>query len=86
MIYYISYSFIFASVVNAHRIERTVTGAESSNSQKMEKSKASALDNVLDTIKGPKTVNMVAKSGYDWDAYKEREGLEENLAVASKEG
>lgn len=46
----------------------------------------SALDNVLDTIKGPKNVNTVAKSGLDWDTYKEKEGLEDDLAAAAKEG
>ena len=48
--------------------------------------KVSALDCVLDSIKGPKIVSTVAKSGYDWDAYKEKEGLEDDLAAASKEG
>ena len=49
-------------------------------------SKVSALDSALDSIKGPKTVSTVAKSGYDWDAYKEKEGLEDDLAAAAKEG
>lgn len=44
------------------------------------------LDTVLDTIKGPKTVSTVAKSSMDWDVYKEKEGLEEDLQAAAKDG
>mmetsp|Transcript_25401 Transcript_25401/g.42356 ORF Transcript_25401/g.42356 Transcript_25401/m.42356 type:complete len:280 (+) Transcript_25401:37-876(+) len=44
------------------------------------------IDSVLDTIKGPKLVSTVAKSSMDWDVYKEKEGLEEDLAAASKDG
>jgi len=40
----------------------------------------------LDTIKGPKTVSTVAKSNFDWETYKEKEGLEDELATATKEG
>ena len=32
----------------------------------------SALDSVLDTLKGPKTVSTVAKSNYDWETFKEK--------------
>lgn len=48
--------------------------------------KVSALDSVLDTMKGPKTVSTVAKSNFDWETYKEKEGLEDELSAASKEG
>ena len=70
--------------ITATSIERTVksTGAEKPNGG----AKMSALDSVLDTIKGPKTVSTVAKSGYDWETYKEKEGLEDDLAAAAKEG
>jgi hypothetical protein len=44
------------------------------------------LDVVLDNIKGPKAVSTVTKSSMDWDVYKEKEGLEEDLQVAAKEG
>jgi len=44
------------------------------------------LDDVLSTIKGPKAVSTVAKSSMDWDGFKEKEGLEEDLAAASKDG
>ena len=50
------------------------------------KNKVSALDGVLDSIKGPKTVSTVAKSNYDWETYKEKEGLEDELAAATKDG
>jgi hypothetical protein len=44
------------------------------------------LDKVLDTLKGPKSVSTIAKSSYDWENFKEKEGLEDALAVASKDG
>ena len=44
------------------------------------------LDNVLETLKGPKTLSTVVKSSIDWDQYKQSEGLEDQLAVAAKDG
>lgn len=44
------------------------------------------LDSVLDTLKGPKIVSTVAKSSMDWDVYKEKEGIEEDLSTAAKDG
>ena len=41
---------------------------------------------MLNTIKGPKLVNTVIKSSMDWDNYKEKEGLEEDLQAAAKDG
>jgi hypothetical protein len=69
-------------------VERTVKGSSSDGTAQNSKhaAKASALDNVLDTIKGPKTVSTVAKSNFDWETYKEKEGLEDELATATKEG
>ena len=40
----------------------------------------------MEDIKGPQAVSTVAKSVYDWDNYKEKEGLEDELAVAAKDG
>lgn len=37
-------------------------------------------------MKGPQTVSTVAKSSLDWDNFKDKEGLEDDLAVASKDG
>lgn len=46
----------------------------------------SALDKVLDELKGPKVISTVTKSSIDWDNFKEKEGLEDDLAVAAKDG
>ena len=46
----------------------------------------SSLDKALAAIKGPESVSTVAKSGADWDNFKEKEGLEDELQVAQKEG
>ena len=72
-------------------IERTVKVGESSSSSSSSSSSyttapATALDKALDVLKGPKVVSTVAKSSYDWENFKEKEGIEDDLAVATKEG
>lgn len=78
--------------LTTHRIERNVP-LNSSEAQdltvKKDQSSGAALrgiDQVLDTIKGPKAVSTVAKSSMDWDVYKEKEGLDEDLSAAAKDG
>ena len=44
------------------------------------------IDDVLDTMKGPRVVSTVDKSSMDWTNFKEQEGLEDTLATAAKEG
>lgn len=49
-------------------------------------SSGGGIDSVLDTIKGPKAISTVTKSSMDWELYKDKEGLEDELAKAAKEG
>ena len=42
------------------------------------------IDKVIDDIKGPKAISTVTKSSLDWDNFKEKEGIEDDLATASK--
>ena len=79
--------FSFSSV----QLSLPVSAAEADNTDTSKgglgaTSAGSALDQVLDVLKGPKVVSTVAKSSYDWDSFKEKEGLEDELAVAAKEG
>lgn len=71
-------------------IERTLKVGESTSSSSSSSSQVSApvtaLDKALDVLKGPKIVSTVAKSSYDWENFKEKEGIEDDLAVATKEG
>lgn len=71
------------------RVQRTVLQS-TADAQAAEKSKkkgsGGGLDSVLSTIKGPKAVSTVLKSSMDWDVYKEKEGLEEDLQAAAKDG
>jgi uncharacterized protein YeeX (DUF496 family) len=46
----------------------------------------SGIDKVLADMKEPQSVSTVAKSALDWNTYKEKEGLDEELAGASKDG
>lgn len=72
-----------------YRVQRTVLQS-AADAQAVEKSKkkgaGGGLDSVLSTIKGPKAVSTVVKSSMDWDVYKEKEGLEEDLQAAAKDG
>jgi hypothetical protein len=45
-----------------------------------------AIKKILKDIKGPQTVSTVTKSVYDWENYKDKSGLEDELATASKDG
>lgn len=69
-------------------MSKDVVGSSSGNSSGGVKPAATkrGLDDVLDTIKGPRVVSTVDKSAMDWTNFKEQEGLEDALAAASKEG
>eukprot|EP01031_Cornospumella_fuschlensis_P032289 gene32289-39049_t len=46
----------------------------------------SSIDKVLQTLKGPKQINTVSKSAMDWDNFKEKEGISDEIAAVSKDG
>jgi hypothetical protein len=58
---------------------------DASEMQKRAMSKSS-VDKALEAIKGPKAITTITKSSTDWDNYKEKEGLEDELAQAAKKG
>ena len=41
---------------------------------------SSSLDSALEMIKGPQSINTVSKSSLEWEQYKEKEGLQDDLA------
>jgi hypothetical protein len=45
---------------------------------------SSGIDKVLDELKGPKVISTITKSLVDWDSFKEKECLQEDLSTASK--
>ena len=47
---------------------------------------ASALDSALSEIQGPKAMSTITKSSIDWDNFKEKEGIEEELETAGQDG
>ena len=68
-------------------IQRSVLSSEAtSKPSAANTAPVSSLDKALAAIKGPESVSTVAKSGADWDNFKEKEGLEDELQVAQKEG
>tara|TARA_B110000090_G_C13256822_1_gene398721 strand:+ start:87 stop:467 length:381 start_codon:yes stop_codon:yes gene_type:complete len=62
------------------------SGSSSTSSSMPPPSAGGGLDDVLDTIKGPKAISTVVKSAIDWDTHKVKEGLEDDLKDASKDG
>lgn len=67
-------------------VNKTVLDVSSNKKQQASSSSSSSLDAVLETLKGPKVLSTVTKSSMDWDNFKEKEGLEDDLAAASKDG
>mmetsp|Transcript_789 Transcript_789/g.2677 ORF Transcript_789/g.2677 Transcript_789/m.2677 type:complete len:218 (-) Transcript_789:35-688(-) len=66
------------------KIELTQT-VDASTTAHAQQPKA-GIDAVIDELKGPKAVTAVAKSAYDWDSFKQKEGLEDSLRDASRKG
>ena len=44
------------------------------------------LDKVLDALNDPKQVSTMEKSSFDWDKFKEKEGIDEELTQSTKNG
>ena len=63
-------------------VQRTVLSESAPSAASV--SSSQGLDKVIDEIKGPKTISTVTKSSMDWDTFKEKEGLEDDLATAAK--
>ena len=49
-------------------------------------SSKSSIDKALEALKGPKAITTMSKSSVDWENFKEKEGLEDELALAAKNG
>lgn len=67
------------------RIKKTVT-VRDAKAARAEKAPASALDSALSEIQGPKAMSTMTKSSLDWDNFKEKQGLEEELETAGQDG
>ena len=61
-------------------------GTSSRSSSSSSSGGGGALDSVIDTIKGPKAISTVTKSAFDWQSHKAKEGLDDELAPAAKDG
>ncbi len=59
---------------------------EKRRQKKAAKAASKGIDDVLETIKGPQTISTVAKSAFDWESHKAKEGLDDELQNASKDG
>jgi hypothetical protein len=66
------------------RIKKKVTTTSSQEQGKAPP--ASALDSALSEIQGPKAMSTITKSSIDWDNFKEKEGIEEELETAGQDG
>jgi len=50
------------------------------------KEKASGLDSLVASMKEPKKVSTMEKTSIDWDSFKEKEGIEDELKQYTKDG
>ena len=70
-----------------YRVEKTVLlSSASAAATAASKKQQSSLDAALEVLKGPKTISTIVKSSGDWDNFKEKEKLHDDLANASKDG
>jgi len=44
------------------------------------------LDSVLDDLKGPEKISTIAKTSTDWDGFKEKTGMSEEMEKATANG
>ncbi len=64
-------------------VQATVTKKNGTNEETAKP--ASSIDQALNLIKGPKAINTVSKSSMDWENYKEKEGLQDDLAHSKEQ-
>lgn len=57
--------------------------AEEKTEEEKRKSRQSAIDKALEALKGPKAVSTVQKSAVDWDNFKEKEGIADEVSQAA---
>lgn len=75
-----------SGAVSGSSSSATASNPTSSSSSSTTAATGSSLDKTLELLKGPKAVSTIAKSSMDWDNYKEENKLEDDLAVAAKDG
>jgi len=67
-------------------VEKTSKEAEEELRRKEKESKKSALDMLINGIEKKKKISAVEKSSYDWDKFKEKEGIADELKEFTKDG
>ncbi len=79
---------LLLTIIYQNRVEKTVlaSSSASSSASAVPTKSGSSLDAALEILKGPKAISTVVKSSNDWDNFKEKEGLQDDLAAASKDG
>lgn len=78
-------------VSNRSKVEETVkfAGKEirvSKSQTKTAASAASVLDSMVAAIQDPKKISTIEKSSLDWDNFKQKEGIDDELKQFTKDG
>ena len=72
------------------RVNRTIeAGSKEAKAQEakvLAAKKRTSLDHALSAIEKKKTVTTVTKTSADWDQFKEKEGISDELEQATKDG
>lgn len=65
---------VFKQVISLyHRIKGTQESSQS-------------LDNLVQSLESKKSISTIDKSSYDWDKFKDKEGIKEEVENAKKNG
>ena len=72
------------------RVNRTIEAgskeAKAQEAKALAAKKRTSLDHALSAIEKKKTVTTVTKTSADWDQFKEKEGISDELEQATKDG
>ena len=69
-----------------HTVEAGTEAARSRGEKTSTTKRVSALDTIIDGLKGPTTVSTVEKTSFDWEKYKTEKGITEDVEKYTKDG
>ena len=69
-----------------HTVEAGTEAARSRGEKTSTTKRVTALDTIIDGLKGPTTVSTVEKTSFDWEKYKTEKGITEDVEKYTKDG
>ena len=69
-----------------HTVEAGTEAVRSRGEKTSTTKRVTALDTIIDGLKGPTTVSTVEKTSFDWEKYKTEKGITEDVEKYTKDG